>query len=81
MNSNQLLKEFQKFQDLIHRPIVSDALQSEKELLLGYLEVSLKEHGEGKNKKKHRNVFFDELLPHLRPAASYWSRLPTRTTG
>ncbi|CAH8846367.1 unnamed protein product [Trichobilharzia szidati] len=43
MNSNQLLKEFQKFQDLIHRPIVSDALQSEKELLLGYLEVSLKE--------------------------------------
>ncbi|CAH8494873.1 unnamed protein product [Schistosoma turkestanicum] len=44
--SNQILKEFQKFQDLIRRPIAAEILQPERELLLGYLEVSLKEFHE-----------------------------------
>uniref|UniRef100_A0A5K4FDN9 Cytoplasmic dynein 2 heavy chain 1 n=1 Tax=Schistosoma mansoni TaxID=6183 RepID=A0A5K4FDN9_SCHMA len=44
--SNQILMEFRKFQYLIHRPIAAKILQSERELLLGYLEVSLKEYHE-----------------------------------
>ncbi|RTG85076.1 dynein heavy chain 2, cytosolic [Schistosoma bovis] len=44
--ANQILMEFQKFQYLIHRPIAAKILQSERELLLGYLEVSLKEFHE-----------------------------------
>ncbi|CAH8521205.1 unnamed protein product [Heterobilharzia americana] len=55
INSNQLLREFQEFQDLIHRPVVSGILQSERELLLGYLEVSLKEFHEEFFAKSNNN--------------------------
>ncbi|THD25188.1 Cytoplasmic dynein 2 heavy chain 1 [Fasciola hepatica] len=42
----QLLREFQTYQELIRRPIVSQILQAERETMLGYLEASLKEFRE-----------------------------------
>ncbi|VDP84191.1 unnamed protein product [Echinostoma caproni] len=42
----QLLREFQTYQELIRRPIVSQLLQAERETVLGYLEASLKEFRE-----------------------------------
>ncbi|GAA40260.2 dynein heavy chain 2 cytosolic, partial [Clonorchis sinensis] len=45
-NVNLILHEFHKYQDLIRRPRVSAALQSERETLLGYLEASVKEFRE-----------------------------------